>query len=186
MDMDLTGIGVLLIGIALLVLAIFVARVLNNFSSILSGVDKTIEQLPDQLDSILAETGNLIHNSNNTLADVNEKLGTLTPLFHIVGDVGESTRTLSSSLVDLTSSAKDKMDEAAPDKQDKRLGGFYGTAALGFYAMRKSKEAKKGTGARHARNLYTEGEKRTFDINRMKAEAKEAARSEKYISKDAK
>lgn len=184
--MDLTGIGVLLIGIALLVLAIFVARVLNNFSSILSGVDKTIEQLPDQLDSILAETGNLIHNSNNTLADINEKLGTLTPLFHIVGDVGESTRTLSSSLVDLTASAKDKMDGVDPDKQDKRLGGLYGTAALGFYAMRKSKEAKKGTGASHARNLYTEGKKRTFDISRMKAEAREAARSGKYISKDAK
>ncbi|MER2090274.1 MAG: DUF948 domain-containing protein [Sporosarcina sp.] len=183
--MDLTGIGVLLIGIALLVLAIFVARVLNNFSSILNGVDKTIEQLPDQLDSILNETGNLIHNSNNTLADVNEKLGTLTPLFHIVGDVGESTRTLSSSLVDLTASAKEKMDEADPDKQDRRLGGLYGTAALGFYAMRKSKEAKKGTSSTRVRNLYTEGEKRTFDIDRMKAEAREAARSGKYNSEDA-
>jgi uncharacterized protein YoxC len=186
MDMDLTGIGVLLIGIALLVLAIFMARVLNNFSSILSGVDKTIEQLPDQLDSILNETGNLIHNSNNTLADVNEKLGTLTPLFHIVGDVGESTRTLSSSLVDLTASAKDKMDEADTDKQDRRLGGLYGMTALGFYALRKRKEAKKGSGVRHARNLFKEGEKRAFDIDRMKAEAREAARSGKYISEDAK
>ena len=43
--------------------------------------------------------------------------------------------------------------------------------------MRKSKEAKKGTGVRHGRNLYSEGEKRTFDIDRMKAEAGEAARS---------
>lgn len=184
--MDLMGIGVLLIGFALLVLAIFVARVLNDFSSILSGVDKTIEQLPGQLDSILNETGNLIHNSNNTLADVNEKLGTLTPLFHIVGDVGESTRTLSSSLVDLTASAKKKMDGADADKQDRRLGGLYGTLALGFYVARKSLEAKKGTGVRRARNLYTEGEKRTFDITRMKAEAGEAARSGRYISEDAK
>ncbi|HJF32143.1 MAG TPA: DUF948 domain-containing protein [Sporosarcina psychrophila] len=177
--MTFTGIGVLLIGIALLVLAIFLARVLNNFASILNGVDKTIEQLPSQLDSILNETGDLIANSNNTLADVNEKLGTLTPLFHIVGDVGESTRTLSSSLVDLTASAKDKMDGADEDKQDKRLGGLYGTAALGFYAMRKKGRIKKKSDVSVGRNLYREGEKRTLAVNRMKEEAKVAARSKK-------
>ncbi len=177
--MDLMGIGVLLIGIALLVLAIFIARVLNNFSSILNGVDKTMEQLPSQLDSILNETGNLIHNSNNTLADVNEKLGTLTPLFHIVGDVGQTTRTLSSSLVDLTASAKNKMDGTDEAKQDRRLGGLYGMAALGFYAMRKSKEVKNVPAGKHGRNLYSEGEKRTFDVDRMKEEAREAARSGK-------
>lgn len=178
--MDLIGIGVLLIGLALLVLAIFLARVLNNFASILNGVDKTIEQLPNQLDSILQETGNLIQNSNNTLADVNEKLGTLSPLFHIVGDVGESTRILSSSLVDLTASAKNKMSEADEDKQDKRLGGLYGTVALGFYAMRKAKGAKKQPGVTLWKNLYSEGEKRTCAIDKMKEEAKEALRNGKY------
>ncbi|MEK4713877.1 MULTISPECIES: DUF948 domain-containing protein [Sporosarcina] len=172
--MDLMGIGVLLIGIALLVLAIYLARVLNNVASILNGVDKTIEQLPTQLDGILQETGNLIQNSNNTLADVNEKLGTLSPLFHIVGDVGESTRILSSSLVDLTASAKNKMSEADRDKQDKRLGGLYGTAALGFYTMRKTKMAKKRSGVILGKNLYSEGEKHTIAINKMKEEAKEA------------
>lgn len=177
--MDLMGIGVLLIGIALLVLAIYLARVLNNVASILNGVDKTIEQLPTQLDSILKETGDLIQNSNNTLADVNEKLGTLSPLFHIVGDVGESTRILSSSLVDLTASAKKKMSEADEDKQNKRLGGLYGTAALGFYVMKKNKGAKKQSGVTLGKNLYSEGEKRTFAIDKMKEEAKEAASSGK-------
>ena len=98
--MDLVGIGVLLIGIAFLVLAIYFARVLNNLASVISGVDKTVEQLPIQLDKILNESGILLHNSDDTLADVNEKLETLTPYFRIVGDIGESTRTLSSSLVD--------------------------------------------------------------------------------------
>lgn len=177
--MDLVGIGVLLIGIALLVLAIFLARVLNNVASILNGVDKTIEQLPHQLDGILKETGNLIQNSNHTLADVNEKLGTLSPLFHIVGDVGESTRVLSSSLVDLTASAKKKMGETDEDKQDKRLGGLYGTAALGFYAMRKTKEIKKQSGVTLGKKLFGEGEKRNSTIVKMKEEAKEAASSSK-------
>ena len=177
--MDLVGIGVLLIGIALLVLAIFLARVLNNVASVLNGVDKTIEQLPHQLDSILKETGDLIQNSNNTLADVNEKLGTLSPLFHIVGDVGESTRILSSSLVDLTASAKNKMSEADEDKQDKRLGGLYGAAALGFYSMRKTRGAKKRTGVTLGRDLFSEGENRKITIDKMKEEVKEAASSVK-------
>lgn len=145
--MDLAGIGVLLIGIAFLVLAIFLARILNQVASVLEGVDKTVEQLPKQLDNILDETSVLIHNSNDTLADVNEKLGTLTPLFHIVGDVGESTRKLSSSLVDVSKSTTKKMGEADEEVQNKRLGGLYGTTALGYYLFRKRKELKKGNEA---------------------------------------
>ena len=145
--MDLTGIGVLLIGIAFLVLAIYLARILNRFAAILEGIDKTVEQLPKQLDDILDETGKLIHNSNDTLADVNEKLGTLTPLFQIVGDVGESTRTLSSSLVDVSKSATKKMGRADEEVQNKKLGGLYGSTALGYYLFRKRKEMKKGNEA---------------------------------------
>lgn len=145
--MDLTGIGVLLIGIAFLVLAIFLARILNKVAGVLEGVDKTMEQLPKQLDNILDETGELIHNSNDTLADVNEKLGTLTPLFHIVGDVGESSRKLSSALVDVSKSATKKMGSADEEVQNKRLGGIYGSTALGYYLFRKRKESKKGNEA---------------------------------------
>ena len=146
MDLDLVGIGVLLIGIAFLVLAIYFARILNNLASVISGVDKTVEELPNQLDKLLDESGNLLHNSNNTLADVNEKLATLTPYFQIVGDVGESTRTLSSSLVDATKSAKKKMDNTntTPATGNKRLGGVYGTAALGYYVFHRRKELKRG------------------------------------------
>ena len=145
--MDLTGIGVLLIGIAFLVLAIFLARILNKVAGVLEGVDKTVEQLPKQLDNILNETGELIHNSNDTLADVNEKLGTLTPLFQIVGDVGESTRTLSSSLVDVSKSATKNMGSKDEAVQNKRVGGLYGSTALGYYLFRKRKELKKGSEA---------------------------------------
>ena len=138
---------------------------------VLNGVDKTVEQLPKQLDGILNETGNLIHNSNDTLADVNEKLGTLTPLFHIVGDVGESTRKLSSALVDVSTSATKKMDDADEEIQNKRLGGIYGSTALGYYLFGRRKDIKKG-------KLFLEGKKRALEI-----EANErgcTSRSEKY------
>jgi len=173
MVMDLTGIGVLLIGIAFLVLAIFFSRVLNNLSKVIDGVGKTVEQLPNQLDSILNETGNLIHHSNDTLADVNEKLGTFTPLFHIVGDVGESTRTFSSSLVDVTASMKKKMADGADEQtQNKRLGGVYGSVALSYYLLKKRREMKKETPKRAHSKFYNAGEIRALEIDHMKKAAR--------------
>lgn len=168
--MDLIGIGVLLMGIACLVLAIYVARVLNNVANVIGGIDKTVEQLPDQLDNVLNETGNLIHHSNATLSDVNEKLGTLTPLFHIVGDIGESTRTLTSSLVDVTKSTKKKMDKTDPALQKKRLGGLYGSLALSYYLYQNRQELKKGI-MRKDNRLYKAGERKALALRQMEADA---------------
>lgn len=168
--MDLTGFGVLLIGISFLLLAIYLSRVLNSFSNVMTGVEKTMDQLPSQLDDILNETGNLIHHSNDTLADVNEKLETLTPLFQIVGDVGESTRTLSSSLVDVTKAIKKKKGNSVADEltENKRLGGLYGTTALGYYLLLKRKELSKG---KNRSNLYEAGKQRSTEIKEIKTEA---------------
>ena len=173
--MSLTGIGVLLIGIAFLILSIYIARVLNQTASILNGVGRTVEQLPDQLDVALDETGQMIQNSNDALADVNEKLGTLTPLFHIVGDVGEVTRKLTSSVNDFASSVKKKTESVDEETRNKRLGGIYGTAALAFYSICGNKKLDDGHLKRPS-SLYVEGEQRAFDIDRIKEEAKEAAR----------
>ncbi|MFC5603456.1 DUF948 domain-containing protein [Sporosarcina koreensis] len=181
--MSLTGVGVLLIGIAFLILSIYLAKVLSNTASILEGVGRTVEKLPDQLDDVLYETGQMIQNSNNTLADVNEKLGTLTPLFHIVGDVGESTRKLTSSLNDFAGSVKKKTESVDEETRNNRLGGLYGSAALAFYAFQNGKERNKGSYKRPS-SLYISGEQRAFDVDRMKEEAKEAAREGKYISQD--
>src|SRR5690625_3766640 len=125
--MDFTGIGILLVGISFLILAIFFARILNNIASILGGVDKTVEQLPKQLDNMFDETGKLLNNSNDTLADVNEKLGTLTPFFHVAGDLGESARRYSSALVDASKSTRKKLESGDTGEQKKKLGGLYGS-----------------------------------------------------------
>lgn len=170
--MDLIGIGVLLMGIACLVLAIYVARVLNNFANVVGGIDKTVEQLPGQLDNILNETGNLLHHSNETLTDVNEKLGTLTPLFHIVGDIGESTRTLTSSLVDVTESAKKKVDKTDSTLQSKRLGGVYGSVALSYYLYQNRQELKKGIMKRSDNKLYKAGERKALELEQMETDTR--------------
>jgi uncharacterized protein YoxC len=140
--MDLVGIGVLLIGIAFLILAIFVAHVLNNVAGVLGGVDKTVKQLPGQLDDMLEETSNMIKETNNTLSDVNEKMAQLSPLFYIVGDVGNATRKFSSSLVDVTDTMKAKSEEGKGIADKNKLGGMYGTFALGYYWLKRSQALK--------------------------------------------
>lgn len=144
--MDFIGIGILLMGIGFLILAIFLAVVLGNIASILGGVSKTVGQLPRQLDNMFDETGKLLQNSNNTLSDVNEKLGTLTPYFHVVGDVGESTRQLSSSLVEVSKSVKKKVDDGNPEAQNKKVGGLFGSSTLGYYLFKKGKKQKESKG----------------------------------------
>lgn len=154
--MSLTGVGVLIIGIALLVIAVFAALALNNLAGVLKGVEKTIDDLPNQLDNIFTETGNLIGESNNTLADVNAKLEQLSPLFYIVGDVGNVTRRFSSSLVDVTDSMKAKTEAGKGVADEKQLGGLYGGFALSYYWLKKRKQMKQakaeGTGTNEQAN----------------------------------
>lgn len=182
--MSLSGIGVLLIGIAFLILAIFIARVLNGIAGTLGGVNKTLDQLPEQLDGILGETGQLIRHSNDTLSDVNVKLENLTPMFQVVGDVGNTTRNLTSSLQNVTDAAKRKVDHVDEETRNKSIGGIYGTAALGYFAVRKKKAMKSPENYPRPGTLLSEGEQRSNDIERMKAEAAVAAKTGKYVKED--
>ncbi len=141
--MTLVGVGVLFIGIAFLILAIFLGSTLHNLAGILGGIDKTVQQLPKQLDDVMQETGNIIRESNHTLTDVNEKMEQLSPLFYIVGDVGNATRKLTSSLVDATDSMKEKSETAKGLTEKNNLGGVYGSFALGYYWLKKRQQMKK-------------------------------------------
>ncbi|WP_158736028.1 DUF948 domain-containing protein [Alteribacillus sp. YIM 98480] len=150
--MDLLGISLLIVAIAFAVLVIFLIRALNNLSSVLNGIDKTVEKLPDQLDEVMKESGVVIHNSNETLLDLNEKMRALNPLFHILGDAGEASRKLSSSLADITVSWKKNTEEGKEASQKKDLGGLYGAAALIYYLTQKRKalkEIKEGSETRN-------------------------------------
>lgn len=141
--MTLIGIGVIIIGVACVILAIFIGHILNNLASVLSSVDKTVQQFPEQLDGIMKETSNVIRESNQALADVNEKMEQLSPLFYIVGDVGNATRKLSSSFVDATNSVKTKTEAGQEVSSKNNLGGVYGGVALGYYWLKKKRDLKR-------------------------------------------
>lgn len=141
--MDYLGIGVLIIGIAFAVLSIFLMKTLNNLANVLKGVDRTVEKLPEQLDGVMSQTSEVLHTSNDTLADVNEKIRALSPLFYIVGDIGESSRRLTSSLVDMTSSMKKSTSTGEEKVKEKDASGLYGAVALGYFLTQKRKAVKE-------------------------------------------
>ncbi|WP_246367109.1 DUF948 domain-containing protein [Paraliobacillus salinarum] len=135
----LTGVGVLLIGIAFLIISIFLARALNNVAGVLKGVEKTVDQLPNHFNGVLEETGNLIHESNRTLADLNNKLEQLNPLFYIIEDTGNMTRKVSSSMLDFATSVKKKSNSIEHATKKNNVGGLYGSFAFGYYLWKKRK-----------------------------------------------
>ncbi|MFC7063054.1 DUF948 domain-containing protein [Halobacillus seohaensis] len=141
--MDYLGIGVLIIGIAFAVLSIFLMKTLNNLANVLKGVDRTVEKLPEQLDGVMSQTSEVLHTSNDTLVDVNEKIRALSPLFYIVGDIGESSRRLTSSLVDMTSSMKKSTSTGEEKVKEKDASGLYGAVALGYFLTQKRKAVKE-------------------------------------------
>ncbi|SIS40143.1 DUF948 domain-containing protein [Salimicrobium flavidum] len=141
--MDYLGIGVLIIAIAFAIIAIFLVRTLNNLADVLKGVDRTVDELPSQLDNVMNETTDILKNSNVALADVNEKLRALSPLFYIVGDVGESSRQLSSSLVDVTHALKKNTTEGEDKVGEQGWNGLYGALALSYYLVQKRKALKE-------------------------------------------
>ncbi|SDI55745.1 DUF948 domain-containing protein [Natribacillus halophilus] len=138
--MDLLGIAAIIAALAFAVLVIYLARALGNLTNVLAKTEVTVEKLPEQLDGITKETGTVLHNTNETLLDVNEKIATLNPLFEMVGDAGEASRKLSSSLVDMTASFKKESHEANDTSQQKGLSGFYGLAAFIYLLRQKRKE----------------------------------------------
>ncbi|MFC0524230.1 DUF948 domain-containing protein [Pontibacillus salicampi] len=141
--MNLVGIGVLIIGISFFILTIYLAKMLTNLTNVLNGVHKTVDKLPQQLDDVMKETGDLLHQSSETLEDVNQKFAALSPLFYIIGDIGESSRKLTSSLVDATASMKKDTAEGRETADKTNLNGLYGAVALGYYFTKKRKTLKE-------------------------------------------
>ena len=136
------GIGVLVIGIALLILSFVLIKPLNNLANTLSSVQKTTDELPSKLNTITDQTTELLQNTNNTLADLNVKMAELTPIFQIVGNAGRASEHFSSSVVNTTRSLQESTGEGEDFTQRTGLKGITGGVALGYYLFEKRKALK--------------------------------------------
>lgn len=136
------GIGVIVIGVALLILAFVLIKPLNNLASTLSSVQQTTDELPSKLNTITEQTTELLQNTNNTLSDLNVKMAELTPIFQIIGNAGRASEHFSSSVIHSTKSLKESTIEGEEFTQRAGLKGISGGIAFGYYLFEKRKALK--------------------------------------------
>jgi len=140
--MDWLGIGVLVIGIAFLILVVFLLKPLRKLSEVLESVQKTTDHLPETLTEITGQATMVLQTSNETIANVNSQVKEISPIFHIAGDVGVAARELTSSALDKTIAFKQKTSEGKEFSQSKKYQGLYGFLSLLYFFTQKKDEIK--------------------------------------------
>ena len=138
--MDWLGIGVLILALGFAVLVYFLIPVLKNLATTLDKTAETIEKSTGSIEVITEETAAILHTTNDTLTDVNGKLGQLNPLFHIIHDAGEAAHNLTSSLVKVTETKGDRTKLVAESINKTNVDGLLRGAAFVFYLIQAKKK----------------------------------------------
>lgn len=137
------GIGVLLIGIALLVIALVLIKPLGKLAEVLESVKHTTDMLPSTVEDITGQTTDILQEGNAAIRNVNKQIAEVTPVFQIVGDVGEASREVTNAALDTTVRFKDRVGSASDFVKEKEYKGLYGLITLVFYLVQQRKELKK-------------------------------------------
>lgn len=140
--MDWLGIGILIIGIAFLLLVFVLIKPLNKLSSLLGNLEKTTENLPNALTDITGQATTVLHTGNETIENVNNQVKEFRPLFQIVGDVGEASQQLTATALDKMMSLKQHTTAANEFAHHKQYEGLFGILSLFFYLSQKKKDIK--------------------------------------------
>ncbi|WP_245831860.1 DUF948 domain-containing protein [Oceanobacillus senegalensis] len=131
------GIGVLVIGVALLLLTFVLIKPLLKLSGVLGSLQKTTDTLPKAVEGITTQTKEVIGTGTQTLNQINAQVKELSPMFNIVGDIGRATNQLSSSIVQKMEHLKEKTVTSKEVSTSKNLKGFYGLIALVYLLLKK-------------------------------------------------
>jgi len=129
------GIGILIVGLALLILAIVSIKPLFKLAGVLSNVQKTTKELPKNVDTIISDVSKGINQGLNTLSKVNGQIKQLNPFFQIIGDVGRATNQLSNSIVQ-----KVYHTDTGKTSTPVNLKGFYALIALVYLLFNFNKK----------------------------------------------
>jgi len=140
--MDWLGIGVLLIGIALLVLVILLIKPLNKVTALLDGVQKTTDQLPNSFTDMTKQATTALQSGNEAIKTATNQVKELNPLFQIGRDVGEASQQLTEVALEKTMSLKQTTTEANEFAHRKQYEGLFGLLSFIFYFTQKKKEIK--------------------------------------------
>jgi len=137
------GIGVTVIGVALLIISIILIKPLGKVSNLLDSLKVTTDKLPDTIDNVTSQATDVLHTTNSTINDVNGKVAELTPVFEILGDAGRASQKISLTAVEATDALKTNVIEGKHVNDKESLNGFYGLLSLGYYLYEKRKTIKE-------------------------------------------
>ncbi|MFC4559630.1 DUF948 domain-containing protein [Virgibacillus kekensis] len=140
--MDWIGIGVIIIGIAFLILVFLLIKPLNKLTGVIAGLKGTTDNLPQQVSDITSEVKTTISSTRDTLNQVTEQTKKLSPIFTIIQNAGEATRDLASHMAFLAEKMKSKSTSGSTFVERNNLEGIYGAVTLG-YMMYQHTNTKK-------------------------------------------
>lgn len=141
--MDWLGIGVLIIGIAFLILVFVLIKPLMKLTTVLESLQITTDQLPTILTDVTGQATEVFKKGNETLVNVNNQVKEINPLFQIVNDAGEASRDFSEMALEKTFTLKKKTSEAKEFTQRKRFQGLYGLLAFVYYLSQRKEIIKE-------------------------------------------
>lgn len=136
--MDWLGLGILIIGLAFLALVVLLIKPLKNLSELFSSLQKTTDELPAQVADVTSEATTAISAGKKAVDQLHEQMKELSPIFDIIGNIGDSTSKLSSSLLTITAKMKENTPKGTVMERY-HLEGLYGAAALGYCLFQRQK-----------------------------------------------
>jgi len=141
--MDWLGIGVLIIGVAFLVLTLLLIKPLRKLTDALDGVKQTTDRLPQVVDDISKQTSEVMELGYTTIANVNDQVREVSPFFHIIGETGDATRKLTLSALKKTNDLKTETGKASDFTKREKYEGVYGILSFIFFLSQRKKMKKE-------------------------------------------
>ena len=143
--MDWLGIGVLIIGLAFLLLVIVLIKPLAKITVVLNSLQKTTDTLPRTLTTLTEQTTTIMRTSNKTIENVNEKVTEISPVFQLVGEIGEASRVVTAKALNKTEAFKQQTSDTKTLTQRKKYEGLYGLLSLLFILSKNKEPLNKAT-----------------------------------------
>ncbi len=106
--MDWAGIGILLIGLASVAIAILLIKPLKKLTGILSSLQNTTSELPEQVAGIMTDASSTLRSGTTAISGVNQQISKLDPVIQIAGDIGKAVQNLSASAAAINQEMKAK------------------------------------------------------------------------------
>lgn len=97
-------IGVFLMAVSFAIFAMFFAKNLWKISFVAKSVSETARQMETSFEGSLDQVDRVLDNTHATAVDIEVKVNSLNGIFHMVGEVGNTTDVISEELSDLTGS----------------------------------------------------------------------------------